>query len=891
MSKISLADLQYDLGRKTGSALAGVVAELLARGKSGRRVLSVAVRESGRGGELLEALRSRGGQAVELLTRFGDFDTDQEALHLLLSLSPADMGRKAVDMWDRGEREVAVRLARLVSERTGHYLAGLVLARELRAQGRPADAVTGYGKAMAQGAPFGELWPELGAALEEEGRAGQAMGLYHAAYDRTRAPEALAAMAALLARAMTGTGRAQAQECCGRVLQLVADHRGAGAVVLRMVMEQLARGAARELDHLRAYLDELAADVCELHKHNRELLEETLPQAEVAARLVSAASAGAERSFLLTQHLMVFERFEPEPQEATAALRAAVAANGPALEVVAGPGLPTVQADPVLLGVAFKSLLAWTRRYWPGALVVEVHVQGDGVLFRAQGADRPVTEPTFDLRWHTASGSLARHGGELEPSDGGWTAWLPVRPPQAGLPVARRLVELLVLPDTGQEWLEEVTAELEGLGTGGTASSSLVATLATAAAEITELMVAENTAIVAYLCHDIKNAFAFVNHWAGEAGSAAVTLIHRRVEENVRRIEEWLEAARDYLALSGRPELAYHQPGAVVQAALGRLVPALKQGGVDLVTDIDPALPRVELDPGRITSLVDNLVLNASRAMPGGGQVRVSVKKRVDEGTVVLEVADTGAGISPEAIQRALGFPRNGGADRRSLGLLTVRKIAQDHNAELQITSEPGSGTRVTVALPAGEVERRLAAALPGLGRLGEETRRALRAAAGLAAQPQYDPQVVNFLLGKAIEMEVGVRLLPLFERHLLLPGATAGVASGRLERVASILGVAADRALLGRCQALETAIVKGRHAKELEDLRNLALAVAAFTAAGGPGAPVGVEETSAEELQALAAALYQCGELASRTKEGQPLIRPAYRLLSLVTRLPAVGK
>lgn len=138
---------------------------------------------------------------------------------------------------------------------------------------------------------------------------------------------------------------------------------------------------------------------------------------------------------------------------------------------------------------------------------------------------------------------------------------------------------------------------------------------------------------------------------------------------------------------------------------------------VALAAAIDADTPPLEADIGLIERLLENLVENALKFTPAGGRVDVLVGTRpASDGIarcVQIAVADTGCGISPEDLPRVFDrFCRAGRADveRRDgdggeqggsgLGLAIVRRIAELHDAQLDVQSAPGRGSRFVVVFP-----------------------------------------------------------------------------------------------------------------------------------------------------------------------------------------------
>ena len=120
---------------------------------------------------------------------------------------------------------------------------------------------------------------------------------------------------------------------------------------------------------------------------------------------------------------------------------------------------------------------------------------------------------------------------------------------------------------------------------------------------------------------------------------------------------------------------------------------------IDLGLEAEPAAVQGDRDALRV--LVRNLVDNAVRYTPEGGQVRVSTHQQASGAT--LEVADTGPGIPPSDRERAFDrFYRRSNAPEggSGLGLAIVKAIADRHGAQIRLDDAPGGGLKVTVAFP-----------------------------------------------------------------------------------------------------------------------------------------------------------------------------------------------
>jgi CheY-like chemotaxis protein len=125
-------------------------------------------------------------------------------------------------------------------------------------------------------------------------------------------------------------------------------------------------------------------------------------------------------------------------------------------------------------------------------------------------------------------------------------------------------------------------------------------------------------------------------------------------------------------------------------------------------------------DRGRLEQLLVNLVVNARDAMPDGGTVRVTTA--LVSGTVQLEIADTGSGMSREVLARAFEpfFTTKMPGRGTGLGLATAYSIVTDLGGDIELDSTAGRGTRVLVTLPATDGDPRLELAPRATGGAGE---------------------------------------------------------------------------------------------------------------------------------------------------------------------------
>jgi len=184
--------------------------------------------------------------------------------------------------------------------------------------------------------------------------------------------------------------------------------------------------------------------------------------------------------------------------------------------------------------------------------------------------------------------------------------------------------------------------------------------------------------------------------------------------------EHLLELINDILDLSkieaGKLELDEEtiDIGQVIEACMTLVRERAEANGVALHWEASTDLGRLRADKRKLKQILINLLSNAIKFTPSGG--RVVLRAGLDaEGAMVFTVADTGIGIAPEDIEKALApFSQVDTTLSRKyegtgLGLPLAKSLAELHGGSLELASRPGEGTTVTVRIPAERVIARAA--------------------------------------------------------------------------------------------------------------------------------------------------------------------------------------
>jgi two-component system sensor histidine kinase VicK len=144
-----------------------------------------------------------------------------------------------------------------------------------------------------------------------------------------------------------------------------------------------------------------------------------------------------------------------------------------------------------------------------------------------------------------------------------------------------------------------------------------------------------------------------------------------------------------------------------IAKVLNEVLPAAQKAGVKVYFDRpSESLPRVMIDPKRLSLALVNLLENAIRYNVDNGEVTVKVDKMEGKPFVVISVKDTGIGIPPEAMEKLFNkFYRAENAQKHQtegsgLGLYIAKGIVNAHGGQIWAESELNRGTTISFALP-----------------------------------------------------------------------------------------------------------------------------------------------------------------------------------------------
>jgi two-component system OmpR family sensor kinase len=189
-----------------------------------------------------------------------------------------------------------------------------------------------------------------------------------------------------------------------------------------------------------------------------------------------------------------------------------------------------------------------------------------------------------------------------------------------------------------------------------------------------------------------------------ESAQRAAQIIHDEAGRMNRMVESLLDLAR---IEAGQLDFKAHAVALsdLLQNVGDSLSVKARDKGLGLTLEIPPGLPRIAGDGDRLAQVFVNLLDNAVKHTPAGGQI--TLRAETDPNGVTIAVQDTGVGIPPDDLPRVFErfyqVDKSRKSDRRSgmgLGLAITKQIVEAHGGVIQVASALGKGTTFTVWLP-----------------------------------------------------------------------------------------------------------------------------------------------------------------------------------------------
>ena len=214
--------------------------------------------------------------------------------------------------------------------------------------------------------------------------------------------------------------------------------------------------------------------------------------------------------------------------------------------------------------------------------------------------------------------------------------------------------------------------------------------------------------LAASIAHELNNPLATVSMRAESLLTKTqqdspmwreLKIIEQEVERMAILIANLLQFSR-----RSQPQISTVDICEEIEKALELIYYHLRKRNIVIWREFAKEAPCIHADRQQLRQLFLNLFTNASDAMPRGGTLTVRVTAPPESKQVIIEVADTGTGISPEILPKVVEpfYTTKPEGEGTGLGLAICRRIVQEHNGTFDITSEgiPGKGTTARISLP-----------------------------------------------------------------------------------------------------------------------------------------------------------------------------------------------
>ena len=211
--------------------------------------------------------------------------------------------------------------------------------------------------------------------------------------------------------------------------------------------------------------------------------------------------------------------------------------------------------------------------------------------------------------------------------------------------------------------------------------------------------------LAAGVAHEVNTPLAVISNYIQmlakqmPEGDPRQSIIDKIVKQTFRASE----IVNNLLNFSrtGAAEAASVDVNRVVEETLSLVAHPLKASQIQVLKELGESLPPVHGSANKLQQVFLNLFLNARDAMPGGGMLEV--RTAAHNGSVEIEIADTGAGIPREDIHRIFDpfFTTKSNGRGTGLGLSVSYGIIKEHAGKIDVRSTPGKGTSFHVEFPA----------------------------------------------------------------------------------------------------------------------------------------------------------------------------------------------
>ncbi len=205
------------------------------------------------------------------------------------------------------------------------------------------------------------------------------------------------------------------------------------------------------------------------------------------------------------------------------------------------------------------------------------------------------------------------------------------------------------------------------------------------------------------IAHEIRNPLTAIGGMARRLYEGVSDQQHKEyaqwIIKSVERLERMILRVDEYKMILVST-LTKGDIDEVIKGALKDLKEYMEGKGKEITikTHFMPGPPPVKLDYRNLKIALFNILQNSVEAIEKKGEIRIETFPSIDQ-TVAIRISDNGIGINPEDLRKIFNPFQSGKFEGAGLGLTISYRIVQDHGGEIEVESEKGKGTSVTIRL------------------------------------------------------------------------------------------------------------------------------------------------------------------------------------------------
>jgi signal transduction histidine kinase len=209
--------------------------------------------------------------------------------------------------------------------------------------------------------------------------------------------------------------------------------------------------------------------------------------------------------------------------------------------------------------------------------------------------------------------------------------------------------------------------------------------------------------LAASIAHEVNNPLEAIKNALYLMQSDSVNEKNTRFLEIARKETERVShIIRQMLGFARQPgEVDWVDVNQVLEETLVLLEKKLKQSKIKVYRSLDADLPKIRARADQLRQVFLNLIINAQQAIVADGEIRISTSRYPQslQPSIVIQMSDTGAGISDDDQTRIFEPFFSTGKKGTGLGLWVTQDIVRQHGGRIEVASEVGKGTQFSIIL------------------------------------------------------------------------------------------------------------------------------------------------------------------------------------------------